>query len=343
MPNDPAALALRRPSLSATFGAALPGVALACGVAAVAVLARRLPGLGLFSPLILALTLGVLIGNLVELSARFRPGITFAMRHMLRVAVALLGLQLTVAQVGAVGVSGMAVIAVTLVATFLVTEWLGRRLGVAPDLTRLIATGTSICGASAVIAANGVTRARDEDVAYAIATVTIFGSLSMLLYPVLEGALRLAPHAYGLWAGASIHEVAQVVGAGFAAGADSGQVATISKLARVLLLAPMIVAMTWSARRTVGDAADRPPLVPWFVGAFVLLMGLNSLAVIPEAARAPLVEGTPVLLAVALAAMGLETRLDRLRSRGVRPLLVGAGAWLFISVFSLSLITLTAS
>jgi uncharacterized integral membrane protein (TIGR00698 family) len=340
---QPAAAALLPSRIAGTVSALFPGLALAALIAALAAGLRRLPGPDLLSPLILALGLGILIGNLLPLSERFRPGLTFALRHLLRTGVVLLGLQLTFAQLSAVGAGSMALIALVLVASFGATLALGRWLGVDPGLTRLIATGTAICGAAAVAAANGVVRARDEHVAYALASVTIFGSISMLLYPSLEELLRLSPHAYGLWAGSSIHEVAQVVGAGYAAGPVSGDVATVSKLARVLLLAPVIVAMAWATRRSgTGEAgtASRPPLVPWFIVGFVLVVAVNSTGVIPTLVAQPLVTTTPWLLAAALGALGLEARLDRLRSQGLRPLLVGAGAWLFISGFSLLLIAL---
>src|SRR5262249_55721968 len=123
------------------------------------------------------------------------------------------------------------------------TVWLGRQLSVDRKLTELIAAGTSICGASAVVATNTVTRASDEDVAYAVACVTVFGSASMLLYPVTAGLLQLTPHAFGLWAGASIHEIAQVVAAAFQNGVDAGNYGTIAKLSRVMLLAPLVLAL----------------------------------------------------------------------------------------------------
>jgi len=281
MTQEPATLALQPvpafpPSrIAAAAGILLPGIALAALIALLAAALRQLPGFNLLSPLILALGLGMLIGNLLPLSPRLRPGMTFALRHLLRIGVVLLGLQLTFAQLVAVGPGGMALILTVLGASFGTTLLLGRWLGVDPGLTRLIATGTAICGAAAVAAANGVVRARDEHVAYALASVTIFGSLSMLLYPTLGAALGLAPHAYGLWTGA------------------------------------------------------------------VLVVTVNSTGLIPAAATQPLVASTPWLLAAALGALGLEARLDRLRSQGLRPLLVGAGAWLFISGFSLALIALS--
>lgn len=165
------------------------------------------------------------------------------MRRVLRVAIILLGLQLSLSQLTVVGGVGLAIIAVTLVATFLFTVWLGGLLNIDCKLAQLIGAGTSICGASAVIATSTVTRSSDEDVAYAVACVTVFGSVSMLLYPVLPGLLQLTPHAFGLWAGASIHEIAQVVAAAFQNGPDAGNFGTIAKLSRVMLLAPMILAI----------------------------------------------------------------------------------------------------
>jgi uncharacterized integral membrane protein (TIGR00698 family) len=267
------------------------------------------------------------------------------MRRVLRSAVILLGLQLSVSEVAAVGSAGIAIIAATLTATFLFTAWLGRMLGVDRKLSELIAAGTSICGASAVVATNTVTQARDEEVAYAVACVTVFGSISMLLYPALEGLLQLTPHAFGLWAGASIHEVAQVVAAAFQNGVDAGNFGTIAKLSRVMLLAPMILALSCIAasklRARRSQPSQRPSVpVPWFVLGFVVMMLVNSFGLIPPLEKGYLVQGTTFLLAIALAAMGLQTDIRKLRAKGWRPLFVGAGAWLFISAFSLALVEL---
>ncbi len=130
-----------------------------------------------------------------------------------------------------------------MLATFAFTIWTGKWLGVAPKLAQLIAAGTSICGASAVIATNTVTSADDEDVAYSVACVTVFGSVAMFSYPLLRGLVHLDPQSFGLWAGASIHEIAQVVAAAFQDGQKAGEFGTIAKLSRVMLLAPMVIAI----------------------------------------------------------------------------------------------------
>src|SRR6266702_525596 len=194
----------------AAFGV-WPGLALTAAIAAMAFALRQISWVSMLSPIILSIALGMSLRNITGVPALAQPGVTFSMRRVLRFAIVLLGLQLTASQLVEVGATGIAIIAATLAATFLFTVQLGRLIGVDRKLAELIAAGTSICGASAVIATNTVTRAADEDVAYAVACVTVFGSIAMFAYPLLPGLLQLDQHAYGLWSGASIHEIAQVV------------------------------------------------------------------------------------------------------------------------------------
>ena len=325
----------------------VPGLLLVGALTAAAYALRQIPGLGLLSPMILAILLGMLFHNTVSTPPRAKPGVQFAMRRLLRLAIILLGLQLTITQVIEVGGRGMMIIAATLLATFQFTRWLGARLGVEAKLAELIAAGTSICGASAVIATNTVTRGSDEDVAYAVACVTVFGSLAMFLLPFLAGALRLDAHTFGLWSGASIHEIAQVVAAAFQRGQEAGEFGTIAKLSRVILLAPVVLGLGWFARRAAkrkdnenGDAEQGQVPVPWFVIGFVSLVVLNSFVVIPDAPKHVFVALTAILLTMALAAMGLETDLRKLRMKGPRPFVLGALAWVFIASFSFAAIQL---
>jgi uncharacterized integral membrane protein (TIGR00698 family) len=323
--------------------ALLPGLAIAGGLAAAAFALRDLPGVATFSPLILAILLGMAFHNVVGTPAQAKAGIKFSLRRILRFAIILLGLQLTAAQVAEVGATGIAIIIATLVSTFLFTKWFGRVLGVDAKLAELIAAGTSICGASAVIATNTVTNARDEDVAYAVACVTVFGSIAMFAYPLLPALLHLTPKAYGLWAGSSIHEIAQVVAAAFQDGKLAGEFGTIAKLSRVMMLAPVVLTLSYFARhrRKSDDTAARPPL-PWFVLGFIALVVLNSIITVPPSAKAFIVPATTFLLSVALAAMGLETDIRKLKAEGLRPLLLGLAAFLFIAAFSLTLVHFTA-
>jgi uncharacterized integral membrane protein (TIGR00698 family) len=323
-----------------------PGLILTAAIAAAALALRQIPGVATFSPMIIAILIGMAFHNLLGTPARAKAGVVFSMRRVLRFAIILLGLQLTAAQVAEVGGKGVAVIALTLVATFLFTTWLGRVIGVERKLAQLIAAGTSICGASAVIATNTVTQARDEDVAYAVACVTLFGSIAMFGYPLLQHVLGLDAHGYGLWAGASIHEIAQVIAAAFQGGKEAGDFGTIAKLSRVMMLAPVVLTLglmaARSARRLGGQHSQAKAPMPWFVLGFVALVGVNSIVTIPADIKAMIVAATTFLLSMALAAMGLETDIAKLQAKGVRPFLLGLAAFAFIGSFSLLLVKVTA-
>ncbi|WP_024507846.1 YeiH family protein [Bradyrhizobium sp. ARR65] len=319
-----------------------PGVLLAGAIAVSAFLAHAVPGMTAFSPMILAIVLGMAFHNFIGTPAIAKPGINFSLRRLLRIAIVLLGFQLTVGQVLDVGGRGLIIVAASLTATFLFTVWLGRLLKLDRKLTQLIAAGTSICGASAIIATNTVAEAHDEDVAYAVACVTVFGSVAMFTYPLLPRLLHLDPHAYGLWSGASIHEIAQVVAASFQNGQRAGEFGTIVKLARVMLLAPVVFALSIMQRLAAGRSAAgtaRPPL-PWFVLGFIGVVALNSAMRIPPEVSKEIALVTTFLLSVALAAMGLETDVSKIRAKGLRPALLGAISFLFIASVSLALIKL---
>ena len=315
----------------------LPGVALTALLAAGATALRHVPGLDHFSPMIIAIILGVSFHNLLGSPARAMPGIGFALRTLLRAGVVLLGLQLTVQNLIDVGPAGLAIIAATLAITFTATKALGRLLGVERRLAELIAAGTAVCGASAIIATNTVTRGSDEDVAYAVACVTIFGTAAMFIYPLLPVVLHLTPRAFGLWAGASIHEVAQVVAAGFQAGQQAGAFGTVAKLARVAMLAPLVLLLALRPHEGGGQRRGKVQF-PLFVLGFIALIGVNSLHVLPAHTAALAAPVTTFLLTMALSAMGLSTDIRRLRARGLRPLALAALAWLVVAGTSLVLI-----
>lgn len=320
-------------------GAIIPGIALAGAIALVARWFHSLPGIASFSPMILAITIGILMRNLVGTPSFAAAGIAFSMRRLLRAAIVLLGFQITLTQLAVVGAKGLLIVIGTLVATFAFTLAAGRVLRVDRKLTELIAAGTSICGASAVVATNSVTGASDEDVAYAIACVTIFGSIAMFVYPVLPHLLHLDGGAYGLWSGASIHEIAQVAAASFQNSQRAGEIATVTKLARVMLLAPVVLALSIVPRGNSGRSAR--PRLPWFAIGFVAVAVFNSVVMLPAEVRGATITLSTFLLMVALAAMGLETDVSRLYAQGLRPAILGAVAFLFIATFSLALIKLT--
>ena len=323
----------------------LVGLALVTGIAFLATGLQQLPGLGLFSPLILAVLLGILVKNTVGVPKICQPGIVFSLKRILRLAIILMGLQLSLLQLIQVGPIGLMIVAATVGSTFVFTCWLGRQLGVSRKLAHLIAAGTSICGASAVVATNTLVEGQDEDVAYAITIVTVLGTISMLLYPVLSTMLQLTPTAFGVWSGTSIHEVAQVVAAAFQQGDVSGELATVAKLARMLFLVPiMLLLRSISMRSDLGlrlhshSFKPRQLPVPWFILGFVVLIGINSLDLFSPALKDSLIQGNKFLLTISLAAMGLETDLLKMKQTGLKPLYLGGAAWFFISLLSLGLI-----
>lgn len=329
----------------AKFAQLLPGLCVCALLAAFGHALRLVPGLDLFGPMILAIVLAILVRVLFGLPRFLVAGTAFAARPLLRAAVVLLGLQLTFTDLSVLGLAGFAVIAAALAATFALTLWLGRLFGVERGLAELIAAGTSVCGASAVAAANSATRAGEADVAYAIACVTLFGTLAMLAYPLVPALAGLDAAGYGLFVGASVHEVAQVAGAGFQHSAAAGEAAMVAKLSRVMLLAPVVFVLAALARRRTRRGAagqgDCTVPVPWFVLGFLAMAGLASIIDIPEPVTGGAAALTTMLLTLALAAMGLQTDLGALKARGLRPLLLAATASLFIGLVSLLLVSVT--
>jgi len=319
-----------------------PGLALTAGIAALAFALRLVPGVSALSPMILSVLIGVVVHNFAGAPHAARKGMAFSLRAILRFAIILLGLQITARQAAELGPGGLAMIAAALISTLAFTLVMGRALGVARGLALLIGVGTSICGASAVIAAKTATGGKDDDAAYAVACVTLFGTLAMFAYPAAQGFLHLSPRAYGLWAGASIHEIAQAVAASFQGGGDAGQFGTIAKLTRVAMMAPVVIALGEMTARLglAGDGERRKPPFPWFLIGFLALVALNSVIVIPHQVAAPIGVVTTFLLSMAMAAMGLVTDIGHIRARGLRPLALGFLASLFICAFSLVMVRL---
>lgn len=323
------------------FHTIIPGLLLATGLSILAEYLKKNPSLSLFSSLIIAILLGIIVKNTIGVPQIFKPGITFSLKRILRLSIILLGLRLSLPQIIAVGPAGLAIVFVTLVSTFVFTCWFGRQIGVNQKLTKLIAAGTSICGASAIVATNGVVESKDEDVAYAVAIVTIFGTLSMLLYPVLFTLLQITSQEFGIWCGVSIHETAQVIAAAFQGGEVSGEFGTIAKLSRVIFLAPVVLTLGFispNSRDSSKETKSKKLPIPWFVFGFIALMLLNSGNVFPEGLKKSVTEVNHFLLTISMAGMGLKTSIREIKQSGIKPLYLGAVSWIFISVLSLSLI-----
>nr|BFE81065.1 hypothetical protein GCM10020093_036660 [Planobispora longispora] len=236
----------------------VPGTVLvAAAVTAAFWVSRTLPGV---SPAAAAVAGGIALANLGGLRDSFRPGLRLASRRMLRLAIVLLGLQIALPEVLALGGRTLALVAVATGVTFAVTRWAGPRLGVDARRSLLIATGVSVCGAAAIAAMHEVAGSDDDDAASAVGVVVLYGSAAIVVLPALGGLLDLSPHQLGLWAGAAVHEVAQVAAIGAAAGTGVLAGAVVVKLARVLLLAPIVALTSAGLRRAATRQARRAAL-----------------------------------------------------------------------------------
>lgn len=309
-------------SVPARCGELLPGLALVGGVVAVAVLGvRAVPWL---SPLTAAVVLGIALGGTVGVPSAAAPGVRVAGRSLLRLGVALLGLQLVLADVRALGVQPVLAVCSGLVLVFACSLALGRRLGLAPGRAALVAVGVAVCGAAAIAAMSSVTDSDEEDAATAVAVVTLFGTAAIFLLPLAAAALDLGAVATGAWAGASVHEVAQVVATAAPAGELALLTAVVVKLVRVAMLAPLVAVMAVRTRRGAGRTSAPWALVPWFVTAFVVAVGVRSTGLVPmpvlDAARS----ASTLLLTAALVSLGTGVHLGRLVRSGGPALLLGA-------------------
>ncbi|MFI5585757.1 YeiH family protein [Amycolatopsis sp. NPDC051758] len=296
----------------------LPGLAItALGVAAAYVLSSAWPELG---ALTVAVVLGITTGNTPVLTDDQRKAVARVTKRLLRAGVVLLGLQLAIPTVLALGPGTLAAVVVTVAVTFLGTLGLGRLTRVPRGLALLVATGFSICGASAIAAMEGVVERDDEDVATAVALVTCYGSLTLGVLPLLARWIGLDAARTGSWAGISVHEVAQVVAAAGPAGAAAVGIAIVVKLSRVVLLAP-VVAIVGATERTRRGGAT--PLVPLFVLGFLGMVAVRSTGLVPAFVLDVAKTASTLLLAGALFGLGCAVRLGPLLRGGGRALLLG--------------------
>ena len=329
-PFDPRHLFRPRSALQAQRRSPMPGLTLSAGAAVLAFAVSWL------LPSINATTVAVVLGVIVTNAGLHRPalhaGTHVASHRLLRIGVVLLGLQLSLPQLRQLGLAGLAVVIGTVAITFAGTRLLGRMLRLSRAQALLVATGFSVCGASAVAAMRDVAGGDEDDTAAAIALVTLCGSLAILLLPALRAPLHLDPAAFGSWVGASVHDVGQTV-------ATASQVdgaltaAVVVKLSRVVLLAPLVAGVALAARRqaVVDPTGPRPPVLPLFVGGFLAAVAVRSTQLIPELVLKVAGEIQEVLLVAALFGLGTTINLRSLRRTGGRTLLLGLASWLLVA------------
>ncbi|MGE8281424.1 MAG: YeiH family protein [Stenotrophomonas sp.] len=313
----------------------LPGLILTATIAGLSIWAATLPWLQAhgISALTLAIVAGIVLGNTAytRLASRAATGVGYAKATLLRAGIVLYGLRLTLQDIGQVGATGVVIDALVLCSTFALAWWLGTRvLGLDRNSALLIGAGSSICGAAAVMATEPVVKGRAEQVAVAVATVVVFGTLAMFLYPLLyqwgvsAGWMPLDETGFGVFTGATVHEVAQVVAAGRAISEPAGDAAVITKMVRVMMLAPFLVGLSALLARGESKATGQRSAItiPWFAFGFVAMVAFNSLQLLPASLVELLVDLDTVLLAMAMAALGLTTHVSALRQAGAKPMLL---------------------
>jgi uncharacterized integral membrane protein (TIGR00698 family) len=325
--------------------AVLPGLVAAAIVAVVARAAAQWLPLGL-SEVLFAVWLGLLIGSTNRLTASSQPGLRFAQQRILRLGIILLGARLSLVDVAAIGLEALGVVVVCMAAVFAFVLFLGRLANLPRRLVLLIGVGTAVCGNSAIIATAPVVKAEEREVSFAVATITLFGTLALFFYPLFGSALHLSDGTFGMWSGVAINDTSQVIAASAAYSPAARDVATVVKLVRNTLMAPLIllIALWWSrtAHTAVSDLAAREGALrafPLFVLGFLAMALLRTAGIIDPGVARLFDEAAKVCILIALAAVGLGTRVGLLRAIGPGPFFLGLGAAGLLAVLSLVAIT----
>jgi uncharacterized integral membrane protein (TIGR00698 family) len=327
----------------------IPGLALAAIIASIATF------VGKVAPVIGAPVVGIVLGAVLSMWATrraiLRPGIAFAGRTVLQVAVVVLGAQLSLRQVAEVGLSSLPVMLGTLSVCLGLAVVIGRQLRIESDLRTLIGVGTAICGASAIAAVSPTIRAKSSSVAYAISTIFLFNIAAVLTFPLLGHALGLSQRAFGLFAGTAVNDTSSVIAAAASYGGPASHYAVVVKLTRTLMIIPICLWLAAVTNR--GDSShhvDAPSsghitnslprnlrLVPWFLIGFLIVAGANSIGLIPVSIHGAVQNVALFLITIALSAIGLSIDVAALRRAGPRPLLLGGALWVTVGSASLLL------
>lgn len=298
-----------------------------------------------FSPMIIGIILGMLYANSLRnhLPETWVPGIQFCSKKLLRLGIILYGFRLTFQDVVAVGAAGIVIDCIIVAVTIIGGVYIGKALKMDSDIALLTSVGSGICGAAAVLGAESTIRTQAYKTAVAVATVVIFGTISMFLYPIAyrTGMLGLTPEQMGIFSGSTLHEVAHAVGAGNAMGDDIAKVAIIVKMIRVMLLVPVLFILGYwvalKAAKKGGAKGEKGKIaVPWFALGFLAVIGFNSFNLLP----APVVDVInyidTFLLTMAMVALGAETSIDKFKKAGAKPFVLAfildlwliGGGWL---------------
>jgi uncharacterized integral membrane protein (TIGR00698 family) len=299
------------------------------------------------SALLLVILVGMALRTIMAIPDWAAPGVRFAQRPVLRWAVAGLGFRLSLGEILRIGGPALAVVITSTFAALWLGWFVGRRLGLTDKLATLLAVGGGICGASAVVAADSVVQADKRDSALALGIITLLGTIGIVAYPWIGRAAGMGNFLYGVWDGASLHEMAQVVAAASGFSKESTAIATVVKLVRITLLAPVVFFLAWrmqaaerAGRSTAHAGTPQVSAVPWFLVMFVVFAALNSTGWLPKEWVQLIQRGDLWLLCVGMAGVGLQTSFHDLGRAGWTPIAAGAAQWLLLAGISYGLAVL---
>ncbi len=332
----------------------LPGILAALLVAVVANMLHKaivVGGQNPVSAVVLAIVIGIAVRAYTGKKQQLEPGLSFCVKKILRLAIILMGFDLKLSLVFATGGSTLGIILAAVGAGLFSAIYIGRLMGLGHNLSLLIGTGTAICGASAIVAAAPVVGADDSDVSYSVATITLFGIAAVFLYPAFGALIGMSDTAFGTWAGTAVHDTSQVLAAAFTFSESAGRTATVVKLTRTALLAPLILllgAMCAKQNSTKLDfrtaAKCFPYFVLWFLAASVVRTAVDAAYATSPAAWSAFLSSVKsvsrFLIVLAMAATGMMTDLKRMKSVGAKPFLAGLMSALIVGLVSFVLIAL---
>jgi len=298
----------------------LPGLILAIIIAFIGrYLAGWIPNLG---GVTVAILLGMIIGNIFDLGGKYAIGIRFAEKKILSLAIMLMGLKLELSVLGELGFSAIIVIVIMVFSTIGMGVLFGRLLGLSPSFSTLLGVGNGICGSSAIAAVAPIVSKEEDEIGLSIGVVNLLGTIGIFLLPLLVHLLKLEEASSGLMIGGTLQAVGQVVAAGFSINEEIGRLATVVKMGRILMLAPVVLLFTFSNRGNDLDSKGKLSLPIFIIGFFIFSL-LGSLGIIPEVISGFLKSLSKVLLIIAMAGIGLKIKLSSLLKQGPKALLVG--------------------
>lgn len=292
-----------------------------------------------FSAVTVSIILGMLVGNTVypKIAKQCYLGVDFSKAKLLRLGIIFYGFHLTFQQVMSIGLSGIITDALIIITTFALTWILGKKLFALDDQTiALMGAGASICGAAAVLATDPVVKGGSDKVAIAVATVVIFGTLGMFLYPEMYhlNLWHLNEQAFGVYIGSTVHEVAQVYAAGEAIGQSAADTAVTVKMIRVMMLAPFLLWLSWFwSNKNQAPNHKAKIVIPWFAVWFIIVVGFNSFHLLSVGVVSILQVIDTFLLTMAMTALGLTTHFNAIKRAGFKPILLAAMVMLWLVVF----------